>query len=246
MNSAHLAGVFYYVPAYTMQSSPYLAQNGHAGIPFFPGLLPSLGSGYSKKYLAHIQEPGHSQTCWFSGALRWAAFSSESLGWVSGKRLRRLADICGLLQTNVFWHVALNAQSQSMCWSAKHPQTVCFPICESFLVGPGFFSTWGIIMEQHMDTSLRQSVILRTLNSSGGTCVPLSVSQTLLNSCSSVEVGTALISLQTKKCLCGMWLCTQTESEAQKETCTQKAYDPHYRKLVWGSKKLISVLIFWS
>lgn len=246
MNRVSLASVFSYMPASTMQSSPYLAWDC-AGISHFLWLLPSLGSA------PFSEVPGPTtriwtfcQPRWFWRALRWAAFSSESLAWVSGKRLHRLADICGLLQTNFFWHVALNAQSQSMCWSAKHPQTVCFPICESFLVGPGFFSTWGIIMEQHMDTSLRQSVILWTLNSIGGTCVPLSVSQTPQNSCSSVEVGAALISLQTKKCLCGVWLCTQTESKVQKETYSQKAHNPHYRKLVWGPKKLIHVLIFRS
>lgn len=57
-------------------------------------------------------------------------------------------------------------------------------------------------MEKHMDTSLRQSVILQMLNSSSRTCVSLSVSQTQPNSCSSVKVGDALMSLQTKKLLC--------------------------------------------
>lgn len=179
-----------------------------------------------------------SQACWFWGALRWAAFSSESLARVSGERLHRLADICGLLQPNFFWHAALNARSQSMCWSAKHPQTVGFPICESFSVGPGFLSTWGVIIERHTDTSLRQSVILRTLNSSGGTWVPLSVSQTPPNSCSSVEVGTALISLQTKKCLCGVWLCTQPESKAQKQTCSQKSIWPPLQKIGLGLREI--------
>lgn len=245
MTSTYLAGVFYYVPAYTMQGSPYLAQNEQAGISLLPGLLSGLRL-FLRSTWPKYRSWTLSQTCWFWGALRWAAFSSESLAWLSGKCLHRLADICGLLQPNFFWHAALNAQSQSMCWSAKHPQTVCFPICESFLVGPGFLSTWGVIIERHTDTSLSQSVILRTLNSSSGTWEPLSVSQTPPNSCSSVEVGTALISLQTKKSLCGVWLCTQTESKAQKETCTRKAYNPHYRKLAWGSKKLISVLIFRS
>lgn len=53
-------------------------------------------------------------------------------------------------------------------------------------------------MKKHMDTSLRQSVILQMLNSSRSTCVPLSVSQTPPNSCSSVEAVAALMSLQTK------------------------------------------------
>ena len=44
-------------------------------------------------------------------------------------------------------------------------------------------------MEQHMDTSLRQSVILQMLNSSSSTCVSFSVSQAPPNSCSSFEVG---------------------------------------------------------
>lgn len=60
------------------------------------------------------------------------------------------------LQTNSSWHAALNAQSHSMCWSAKHPQTVHFPICESFSPCPGFFFLDPRHhKEKHMDTPCR-------------------------------------------------------------------------------------------
>lgn len=60
-------------------------------------------------------------------------------------------------------------------------------------------------MERHMDTSLRQSVILQMLNSGSSTCVSLAESQPgttqqllLCPSC------TALMGLQTKNGLCGV------------------------------------------
>lgn len=53
-------------------------------------------------------------------------------------------------------------------------------------------------MEKHMDTSLRQSVILQMLNRSRSTCVSRSVSETPPNSCSPVQVVAALMRLQTK------------------------------------------------
>lgn len=93
-----------------------------------------------QQYLTWAWAPGQSHQCAKrERVLRYAAFTSESLAWVSGTCFYRLADICGPLQTNFFWHVALNAQSQSMCWSAKHPQTVHFPICESFWWVQAFF-----------------------------------------------------------------------------------------------------------
>lgn len=100
------------------------------------------------------------------------------LAWVSGKCSHRLVDICShcrLIPPDMLpW-----TQSHRACAKWQTPQTVHFPICESFLLCPGFFLPTRGIIRRSTWIPMQAYGALHTLQR-GTTCVSPSASQSLL------------------------------------------------------------------